>query len=421
MLRLLTCLILLSLVVRAAEPPTDWIDATTGHRIMRLSREPDTASLYFHQDAFTKDGTRVIVVNQQGIATIDLLTRETRVIVPDVGYRPGSSAGIEVGAVSGDVYYFKDRTLYAVNPDTLVQRTIVSLNEGDNMSDINADESLLVGTYIKPDPNRPSVNTWPPPGTVMHASDGRVFTFAEMREVLINQRLEQRVPTELFTVDLKTGARTVIHATTDWLGHVQFSPTDRTLIMFCHEGNWHKVDRIWTIRTDGYALSKIHTRTMNMEIAGHEFMSPDGATIWYDLQTPRGEDFWLAGYDFADGKRRWYHLERNEWSVHFNVSPDGTLFAGDGGDPEMVAHAPDGKYLYLYRPRGIPDVAEISAPGAENLISPGVLEAEKLVDLRNHDYRLEPNVHFTPDQKWIVFRSNLHGPIHTYAVEIAKP
>ena len=255
----------------------------------------------------------------------------------------------------------------------------------------------------------------------MHASDGRVFTFAEMREVLINQRLEQRAPMQLFTVDLKTGERTVIHDTTDWLGHVQFSPTDPSLIMFCHEGNWHKVDRIWTIRTDGSALTKIHTRTMNMEIAGHEFMSPDGATIWYDLQTPRGEDFWLAGYDFAGGKRRWYHLERNEWSVHFNVSPDGKLFAGDGGDPEMVAHAPDGKYIYLFRPRGIPDVAEISAPGAENLISPGVLEAEKLVDLRDHDYRLEPNVHFTPDQKWIVFRSNMHGAIHTYAVEIAKP
>ena len=29
---------------------------------------------------------------------------------------------------------------------------------------------------------------------------------------------------------------------------------------------------------------------MNMEIAGHEFFSADGRTIWYDLQTPRGED-----------------------------------------------------------------------------------------------------------------------------------
>ena len=32
----------------------------------------------------------------------------------------------------------------------------------------------------------------------------------------------------------------------------------------------------------------------------------------------------------------------------------------------------------------------------------------------------EPNLTFTPDNKWIVFRSNMHGPTHVYAVEIAK-
>jgi hypothetical protein len=59
--------------------------------------------------------------------------------------------------------------------------------------------------------------------------------------------------------------------------------------MFCHEGPWHKVDRIWTIRTDGSGLTKIHTRTMNMEIAVHEFFSADGKTIWYDLQTAKSQ------------------------------------------------------------------------------------------------------------------------------------
>ena len=33
---------------------------------------------------------------------------------------------------------------------------------------------------------------------------------------------------------------------------------------------------------------------------------------------------------------------------------------------------------------------------------------------------LEPNVTFTPDGKWIVFRSNMHGPTHVYAVEVAR-
>jgi oligogalacturonide lyase len=186
--------------------------------------------------------------------------------------------------------------------------------------------------------------------------------------------------------------------------------------MFCHEGPWHLVDRIWTIHSDGTGLTKIHARTMQMEIAGHEFWSPDGSTIWYDLQTPRGEDFWLAGYRVATGERVYYHLERNEWSVHFNVAPDGKLFAGDGGDSQMVAHANDGKWIYLFRPELISNRG-VNQPG---LIQPGVFHAERLVNMSKHNYYLEPNVQFTPDGKWIVFRSNMFGPTQVYEVEIAK-
>src|SRR5437762_14335996 len=124
--------------------------------------------------------------------------------------------------------------------------------------------------------------------------------------------------------------------------------------------------------------------------------------IWYDLQTPKSQLFWLAGYNVATGERTWYHLERSEWSVHFNVSPDGKLFAGDGGGPNSVAAPGNGQWIYLFTP--------------EN----GELKAEKLVDLTKHDYRLEPNVTFTPDGKWIIFRSNMFGPTQVYAVEVKK-
>jgi oligogalacturonide lyase len=88
--------------------------------------------------------------------------------------------------------------------------------------------------------------------------------------------------------------------------------------------------------------------------------------------------------------------------VHFNVAPDGKLFAGDGGGPDSVAAPDNGQWIYLFTPRN------------------GKFEAEKLVNLAKHDYRLEPNVTFTPDQKWIVFRSNMYGPTQIYAVEVQK-
>jgi oligogalacturonide lyase len=190
--------------------------------------------------------------------------------------------------------------------------------------------------------------------------------------------------------------------------------------MFCHEGPWHKVDRIWTIRADGTGLTKIHTRTINMEIAGHEFFSADGRMIWYDLQTPRSGVFWVAGYNVSTGERIWYHLERSEWSVHFNVSPDGKLFAGDGGGPNSVAAPGNGQWIYLFRPEIVVDRTDGAVPNLKDLIKPGVFKAEKLVNLSKHNYSLEPNVTFTPDMKWIVFRSNMFGPTHVFAVEVQR-
>jgi oligogalacturonide lyase len=99
---------------------------------------------------------------------------------------------------------------------------------------------------------------------------------------------------------------------------------------------------------------------------------------------------------------------------------DGKQFAGDGGDEEMVAHAKDGKWLYLFTPQDIPDVAGISAPNSADLVHPGTLRFERLVDMKKHDYRLEPNIIFTPDGRWLIFRSNMHGDVHTYMVELAR-
>ena len=62
--------------------PTEWIDPDTGHRVIRLSREDGTQSLYFNQNAYTADGKKLIVTTAGGgIATITLATREVKPLV----------------------------------------------------------------------------------------------------------------------------------------------------------------------------------------------------------------------------------------------------------------------------------------------------------------------------------------------------
>ena len=43
------------------EPPREWIDPDTGHRVIRLSNEPGSASLYFHQNPYAPDGRKLLI------------------------------------------------------------------------------------------------------------------------------------------------------------------------------------------------------------------------------------------------------------------------------------------------------------------------------------------------------------------------
>jgi oligogalacturonide lyase len=362
-------------------PPAEWIEQSTGHRIIRLSKEPGSASLYFHQNPYTASGDKMIFTTRDGVSTINLKSRAIEQVVE------GRAGNLIVGRKTRQVFYTKGDAVFATHLDRKATREIAKIPadcRGGSGFAINADETLLGGSCNRPaDPNAP-----PRPALGRGAS--------------LEARWEARGPMQLYTINIKTGEYKKFHPSTDWLNHVQFSPSDPALMMFCHEGPWHKVDRIWTIRTDGTQLRKMHTRTMDMEIAGHEFFGHDGKTIWYDLQTPKYKEFWLAGVVLASGSKIRYKLAREHWSVHFNVSPDGKLFAGDGGGPRSVAAPGNGQWIYLFTPKN------------------GDLHVERLVDLSKHDYQLEPNVTFTPDGKWIVFRSNMHGASHVYAVEVKK-
>ncbi|PYS72263.1 MAG: oligogalacturonate lyase [Acidobacteria bacterium] len=405
-LGLLMIIALGALSVMAQDLPREWVDPDTGHRVIRLSDEPGSASLYFHQNAYTPDGEKLIITTPTGLSTINLKTRAIEKVVD------GRVNVIITGRKSGDIYYLKQGVVYATNLNTKTTREVAKLPPRTSIASVNADETLLAGiTDECPPPPAPV------PGATPAAPRGDSYPGkGEMME----RRLAERRPLRLITVNTKSGAVSTLLKGTDWFNHIQFSPTDPTLLMFCHEGPWHKVDRTWTIRTDGSKLTQIHKRTMNMEIEGHEFFSGDGKMIWYDLQTPKSVVFWLAGYNVTNGERVWYSLQRSEWSVHFNVSPDGTLFAGDGGGPSSVAAPGNGQWIYLFRPEMVPDRTDGAWPNQKEFIQPGFFKAEKLVNLEKHNYNLEPNVTFTPDQKWIIFRSNMLGPTHVYAVELKK-
>jgi oligogalacturonide lyase len=389
-------------------PPRSWVDKDTGHRVWRLSNEPNSGGFYFNINAYTPDGKQMIYTAPDGIHVMELSTLATKLLVPNPprpadakgpGY-PGAVHALVAGYKTNSVFYTKSdpatgvTAVYKADTNTGAIRKLTDLPANRSIVSVNADETLVAGTYIEGDAagkeygsNMPAA----PPradNKVASTQEGPHYQPMDKGEMM-ERRLAARLPLVLFTIRLEPGPsgekpgdmRILLHST-DWVNHLLFSPTDPELLMYCHEGPWQKVDRIWMIHTDGTHNTMIHKRTMSMEIFGHEFWGLDGETIWYDWQYPKGEDFFLAGYNLKTGKRTAYHLQRNEWSIHFNLTRDLDLFTGDGGDPGQVAKAPDGEWIELFHPQMITD-----GPGTLNgpdFWQPGVFHSEHLVNMSHH-------------------------------------
>jgi len=451
MFRNLVCVVALSAVLSppafSQSLPTSWVDKDTGHRVTRLTDEPGSSGFYFNVNAYTPDGKQMVYNAPDGIHALDLATMKTRLVVPNPPRPADATAGprnffrfgvhtIVVGRKTNSVFFTKfdsatsQNTIYKADVYTGEVTKLVTLPPRASVATINADETLGVGTYDENEAdaereygrNLPRSATTTPeataPGSTPAQQQGGFLVQPEGKGEMMERRLAAHIPVVLYEIDLQTGKVTPLLHSTDWIGHMLFSPTDPTLLMYCHEGPWHKVDRIWMIHTDGTHNTLIHKRTMANEIAGHEFWGLDGKTIWYDWQPPKGEDFYLAGYDLGTHKRTAYHMQRNEWSIHFNLTQDLDLFTGDGGDPGQVARAQDGEWIELFHPQMFK--VEPDALNEADFWQPGVFHSEHLVNMSHHDYRLEPNVRFSPDKKLVIFTSNMFGSSYVFAAEVAK-
>ena len=382
--------------------PDAWIDRETGHRVIRLTRrEGHNGSFYFHNNPFvrTEDGRWEMLyaggnVRRMGNDNLNERIRDVRQMfavdlasldIRQVTQGPANVSTEIVCAATRELFYQRGDTVHAVRTETGEDRVVAVMPPGKqgHIVTVNADGTLLAGTFNDP-------------------KEREIYRNNPRKGDYFNLIFEARLEKTIFVLDVRTGSVEGIYSEHAWLNHLQFSPTDPTLLMFCHEGPWHKVDRIWTIDVVKRGEPRlIHRRTMDMEIWGHEWWGADGRHIYFDLQKPRGQRFYVGKVDVYTGEEEDFELTRNEWSVHFTSSWDETFLAGDGGARRSVANAPDGKWIYRFDYDG------------------DHLRSERLVNMIHHDYNLEPNIHFSPDDRWIIFRANFEGYENVYAVEVA--
>ncbi len=62
-------------------PPKTWVDKDTGHRVWRVSDEPNSGAFYFNVNAFTPDGKQMVYNSPSGIMALDLATMKSKLLV----------------------------------------------------------------------------------------------------------------------------------------------------------------------------------------------------------------------------------------------------------------------------------------------------------------------------------------------------
>ena len=143
-------------------PATDWVDAATGHRIVRLTDDAGGSTLYFHDNAFSPSGDTLMFSTPNGIAVIEVS-------------RIGSGAKAQIVTSAGRGGYFSRRTreIYfneaaaaggrtmAVNIDTRQTRSVPNarglINADEGLSVVkNANAADPLGKYPRP-PTRAAV------------------------------------------------------------------------------------------------------------------------------------------------------------------------------------------------------------------------------------------------------------------------
>ncbi|MEA4865135.1 MAG: oligogalacturonate lyase family protein [Sphaerochaeta sp.] len=186
--------------------------------------------------------------------------------------------------------------------------------------------------------------------------------------------------------------------------HASLKPDNGDCIMFCHDGPWHLVQRLWTARVSTDEVVPLFPQQHNLEGVVHEFFTPSGRigaqySYRYKPQMPffMFADMYM-NFDGSEQERYYYPFER---PGHISVGRNETLAVGDSA---MLSRSMEGwqRYLSLVHYQADTHTAELAI-------------------LCAHDTSGKKSAHvhpvFTPDGKRVIYSSDAEGMLNIYLVE----
>lgn len=204
--------------------------------------------------------------------------------------------------------------------------------------------------------------------------------------------------------DLQTNTAETVIGGHHRITHTSLKPDDGDRMLFCHDGPWHLVQRMWTARVSTDEIAPLIVQKHNLEGVVHEFFTPKGRIgAQYSYRYKPDMPFFMFADIYVDidggNEERYYYPYLRPG--HVSVDVTGTLGTGDRA--MLSADMKDSeRYLSLIQYNKADHKAEVSL-------------------LCAHDTSGKKSAHvhpvFTPDGSHIVYSSDKEGSLNIYMVE----
>ena len=190
-----------------------------------------------------------------------------------------------------------------------------------------------------------------------------------------------------------------------WITHFNISPTNPDIILFCHEGPWYLVQRMWVVNAKTHEIWPLVRQSRYLESVGHEFFTDDGRVVaqYSRRSTPHSSD-WVY-YDVfvnPDGSDLRFYKYPHLPPIHVKTNSKATMGVGDRCFPS--ANFKEGSsYIGLIKYLGNGEVE----------LKPLCKHGTSWLTQHSH-----PHPIFTPNDEHVTFSSDREGCCNVYMAPV---
>ena len=370
------------------DPQFRYKDAYTGREVIRLTDYLGHSNHFYFTDPCWFDNDQSLFFmsdreNKNNIFRYDLddgkITQLTDLDGPERARGCWSDANQKL-------YYWWKNKIYELDPETFEERVIYEAPP--DMAPESRANPTADGRYICTRLQE----------EVPQEKASISFAYSRFRELYHLKPL-----TQIVRIEVATGKAEIVHEDNRYMSHINTSPSIPNIMTFCHEGPWRWVEqRIWGLNIETGETWKIRPQDDGEFAVGHEYWFADGEHIGYHGFPRDGEGEHVYGYLKWDNSD---HVEvRFPYrSTHF-CSLDETMIVGDGTPGAVFSFQGVAQpFIQLFKWNG------------EEYVGPRILAYHRSTFNNQHAH---PHPRFTPDNKYILYSSDLTNYSNMYLVEI---